>query len=160
MNRMKHLLIILCLLLVPSFVYAQQISPIPATAVQATLPFYALTAITATAAINTQTTLTIPAPTSGSYNYVCSLGFNVAHSSTGAQLALAVTSSTNFNSFAHKFTVLAVASSAGYDWFEQWGTPAGGCVKSTSPGTATTFVSPTAAAQSAFTWYATYFQAP
>lgn len=157
---MRRVLLLCAVLCLPGVALAQTASFIPATPVQAVPGYFALTPLTATAAINTQTTLTIPAPQQGSYNYVCSLGFNVSHSSTGAQLANAVTTSTNFNGFALKFTVLAVASSAGYDYFRHWGTPAGGCVKSTAAATATTFVSPTAAAQSAFTWDVTYYQAP
>jgi hypothetical protein len=121
---------------------------------------YPLASVSATAAINTQTTLTIPAPPAGFYNYVCSLHFNASQSSTGAANALQVTTSTNFNSYAIKFSINAVATQATYDWTEFWGIANTGCPKSTAPGTATTFVSPAAIAQTAFTWTATYYQAP
>lgn len=118
------------------------------------------TPISATAAINTQTTLTIPAPTGGQFNYICLVAFNVAQSSTGAANALQVTTSTNFNSFALKVSWNAVATQASYDWIIPMGTPATGCAKSAAANTATTFISPAAIAQSAFSWYALYYQAP
>lgn len=158
---MKTLLLTLVLLFGATSAWAQQASPFPATPVQATPGFYSQIAISATAAVNNQTTLTIPAPTGGAYNYICYLGFNASQSVTGAELNNQVTTSTNFNSFALKFSISAHAvGNSDYDWAAHWGTPVGGCVKSAASGTATTFVSPTAAAQTAFTWYATYFQAP
>lgn len=143
-----------------SISFAQTASPIPSTPTQLVPAFYALTPLSATAAVNTQTTLTIPAPASGLYNYVCGLGFNASQSGTGAILSNQVTTSTNFNAFAIKFSINAVATQTNYDFFETFGTPGTGCSKSTLPATATTFVSPVAAAQTAFTWYAIYFQAP
>lgn len=154
------LLVLLLSLLIPSLSFAQTQSFIPSTPVQGAPGFYALTPISATGAVNTQVTLTLPQPTSGSFNYVCALGFNASQSATGAILSNQVTTSTNFNSFALKFSINAVASTPNYDWFQHWGTPVGGCTKSQTAQTATTFVSPAAAAQTAFTWYATYFQAP
>ena len=143
-------------------VFAQANVPLStATQVQAGPAINYQIAISATAAVNTQTTLTIPAPAAGQFNYICSLGFNASQSGTGAILNNQVTTSTNFNSFALKFSILAVASQANYDAPSLiWGTPATGCAKSTLAGTATTFVSPAAAAQTAFTFYATYYQAP
>lgn len=136
-----------------------QVSNQPTTSVNISV-VYPLTAISATAAANTQTTLTIPAPGAGLYNYVCSLGFNASNNNTGAVITNAVSTSTNFNAFAIKFSVLSTASN-NYDLpYMTWGSPTTGCVKSTSPGTATTFVSPGAATNFAFTWYATYYQAP
>lgn len=158
---MKSIVLTLILLLGATHAFAQQASPFPATPVQAVPGFYSLIPISATAAVNNQTTLTIPAPTGGAYNYICYLGFNASQSVTGAELNNQVTTSTNFNSFALKFTISAHAVGEGnYDWSAHWGTPVGGCVKSATSGTATTFVSPTGAAQTAFTWYAAYFQAP
>lgn len=158
---MTSLFLTLILLLGATSAFAQQVSPFPTTPVQAAPGFYAQTILSATAAVNNQTTLTIPAPTQGAYNYICSLGFNASQSVTGAELNNQVTTSTNFNSFAIKFSISAHAVGASnYDWFQHYGTPVGGCVKSAAAATATTFVSPTAAAQTAFTWYATYFQAP
>lgn len=155
-----RLLLLVLSLLIPSITFAQTQSFIPSTPVQGTLGFYALTPISVTGAVNTQVTLTLPQPTTGSFNYVCYLGFNASQSATGAILNNQVTTSTNFNAFALKFSILAVATQANYDWFAHWGTPVGGCVKSQTAATSTTFVSPAAAAQTAFTWYATYFQAP
>ena len=48
-----------------------------ATMVQAMTAYTPLIPISATAAVNTQTTLTIPAPVSGQSNYICSLAYQV-----------------------------------------------------------------------------------
>lgn len=120
---------------------------------------YALVPISSTTAVNNQTTLTIPAPPPGFYNYVCTLHFNASQNGTGTAAVNAVTTSTNFNAWALKFSLAATAS-ANYDWFETWWVANVGCAKSASPGTATTFVSPAAATNTAFTWSATYYQAP
>lgn len=118
---------------------------------------YTLVPISATAAVNAQTTLTIPAPPPGYYNYICTLRFSASNNATGTAAVNAVTTSTNFNAYAIKFSTLATTPT--YDWVESWGIANVGCVKSTSPGTATTFVSPAAATNTAFTWSATYYQA-
>jgi hypothetical protein len=138
---------------------AQVPSPVQATIVQPMPAYYAQIPISATAAINTQTTLTIPAPAPNLYNYICFLGFNASQNGTSTAISNAVTTSTNFQSFALKFSLAATAN-LNYDWTQRWGAPSVGCVKSTAPGTATTFVSPAAVAQAAFTWYGTYYQAP
>jgi len=120
---------------------------------------YAVTPISATAAVNAQTTLTIPAPASGLYNYVCTLHYNASQNGTSTANTNQVTTSTNFNSYAIKYSLGATAN-ASYDWIENWSTTVNGCAKSTSPATATTFVSPAALLNTAFTWTATYYQAP
>lgn len=131
-----------------------------AVPVQLGSPAYTLTAISATAAVNNQVTLTIPAPTaSGYYNYVCYLGYNASQDGTATAQTNAVTTSTNFNSFALKYSLTATAT-INYNRDFYWGTPGAGCVKSAAPTTATTFVSPAAGANIAFTWQATYYQAP
>lgn len=157
---MKRLILLLATLVfgVCAFLPAQNL-PIPGpTPVQLTQGLYYQTAISATNAINTQTTLTIPAPQANLYNYVCWLGYNASQNATSTVQTNAVTTSTNFGGFAIKYS-LAATVNISYDWQQTWGTPiGGGCAKSTSPGTATTFVSPVAGAQIAFTWYATYYQ--
>jgi hypothetical protein len=135
-----------------------QMQQIGATIVQQVQAYASITPISATAAVNTQTTLTIPAPPANMFNYVCYLHFNISQNATATASTNAVTTSTNFNSYAIKYSAPATANAV-YDWIEVWGTPAGGCAKSTSPGTATTFVSPAAQTNSAFTWTAGYFQA-
>lgn len=120
---------------------------------------YPLVAISSTAAVNNQTTLTIPAPPAGWYNYVCSLTYHASQDGTATVQTNAVTTSTNFNSFALKYSLTATAT-INFDQQFNWGNPAVGCVKSASPTTATTFVGPTAGANIAQTWYATYYQAP
>jgi hypothetical protein len=127
---------------------------------QAGLPIYYLTPISATAAVNTQTTLTIPAPPAGLSNYVCYLAYQLNADGTGAAVANAVSTSTNFNSFAVK---VSAPSTIGYDSGAVQvlqGHPGMGCAKSIIPGTATTFVSASGLTHAAWTWYATYFVAP
>lgn len=131
-------------------------APTGAVAVQPGLPYYYLTPISATAAVNNQVTLTIPAA-AGLYNYVCQLTYHASQDGTATAQTNAVTTSTNFNAFAIKYSLTATAT-INFDQAFVWGTPGAGCVKSTLPGTATTFVSPVAGANIAFSWYATYFQ--
>jgi hypothetical protein len=120
---------------------------------------YSLVAISNTGAVNTQTTLTIPAPPPSFYNYVCTLHLNASQDGTGTVITNGTTSSTNFGGYAQKFSnVLTV--NGNYDLYENWGIANVGCVKSTSPGTATTFVSPGVTLHTAFTWDGTYYQAP
>lgn len=129
-------------------------------AVQLVTPFFATTPISATAAVNTATTLTIPAPPAGLYNYVCWLAYQANSDGTGAAVSNAVTTSTNFNSFALKVSFPATVSiDSGVQAVLGAATPGAGCVKSTASGTATTFVSPASLTHVAFTWYATYYQA-
>lgn len=158
MNYLKSSIIAVALLLVTAQAFAQVASPVPPTMVQPVISYYALIPISATAAVNVVTTLTIPAPAPNLYNYVCYLGLNVSQDGTSTANSNKVSSSTNFNSFAHKWSLPATANLS-YDWSARWGNPATGCAKSTLPGTATTFVSPQTA-NSAHTWYATYYQAP
>jgi len=142
-------------------VHAQLQQPGVTGLLQGTASQYPLVPISATAAASTQTTLTIPAPVPGLYNYVCSLHFNASHDNTATTaLTNGVTTSTNFNSYAIKTSLNNVANQ-NTDWIENFGSaPGHGCIKSTSPGTATTFVSPAGTANMQFTWTATYTQAP
>ena len=141
------------------YLVAQNTPQPTAAQVQANQSLYFLTPISATAAVNNQVTLTIPAPASGLYNYVCTLSYHASQDGTATAQTNAVTTSTNFNSFAIKYSLTATAT-INYDEKFVWGTPATGCVKSTTAGTATTFVSPANGANIAFTWNATYYQAP
>jgi uncharacterized protein YfaA (DUF2138 family) len=115
------------------------------------------TPISTTAAVNNQVTLTIPAPAPGLYNYICGLRFEASQDGTATAAVNSVTTSTNFNAFALKYSLAATADAV-FTMDFNWGTPTTGCVKSTLPATATTFVSPSAAANTAFSWYATYYQ--
>lgn len=156
--RGLRLILGLLLLLVASTVQAQQ-----ATLVQGTTPAtnIVLTPISATAAVNTQTTLTIPAPSGGLYNYVCSLAYQINQDATGTVYTNAVSTSTNFNSFAVKVSQLATVNiDSGVQVVLNSHGPTDGCAKSAAPGVATTFVGPVANLHAAWTWYATYFQAP
>ena len=116
--------------------------------------------ISATAAAASTTTLTIPAPAGALSNYVCSLAYQINNNNTGAALSNVASTSTNFNSFAVKASLVATNSAdSGVQVLFNF-SPAMGCPKSTVPGTATTFVGPVGATGSAWTWYATYYQAP
>lgn len=136
-----------------------QLSNQPTTTVVVAANPYPLVPISNTAAVNTQVTLTIPAPPAGMYNYICSLHAEASTDGTGTTtFQNAVTTSTNFNSFALKVSTGAAKTDTQVT--ENWGIANVGCVKSTSPGTATTFVSPAGVANAAWSWDATYFQAP
>lgn len=149
----------IAVLVAANLVIYGQVQQAGTTLVQLSSAYASMTPISATAAVNNQTTLTIPAPASNQFNYVCYLHFNLSQNATSTASTNAVTTSTNFNSYAIKYSAAATANAV-YDWVEVWGTPAGGCAKSGTAGTATTFVSPAAQAQSAFTWTALYYQAP
>lgn len=161
----KLAIVLLPLALLAAVLHAQNLSAVlqpgalgiiqPGNNVFSTIP------ISATAGASTTATLTIPAPPPGLYNYICSLHFNASHdNSASTALTNQVTTSTNFNSYAIKFSLNNVAN-LNYDWVETGlPQPGSGCAKSTSPGTATTFVSPAGAANNQFAWTATYFQAP
>lgn len=156
--QLRHVLLGLTLAALAVYNLHAQVQQVGATIVQQAPAYTSMTPISSTGAANAQTTLTIPAPPANMYNYVCYLHFNISQNATATASTNAVTTSTNFNSYAIKYSAAATANGV-YDWIEVWGTPAGGCVKSTSPGTATTFVSPAAQTNSAFTWTAGYFQA-
>lgn len=163
MKSFRHLLVALAMVLAavaPPVLLAQNtVSPSGAVTVQQGLPYYYVTPISATAAVNNQTTLTIPAPAAGLYNYVCTLRYEASQDGTATAAVNSVTTSTNFNAFALKYSLAATADAV-FTLDFNWGTPTGGCAKSALPATATTFVSPSAAANTAMTWYATYFVAP
>ena len=115
-----------------------------------------LRVISATAAVNNQTTLTIPAPPPGQYVYVCSLLFVQSNDATGTAATNAVTTSTNFGGFAIKYSYPVTVNGA-FTFPALDMTINDTCVKSTTAGTATTFVSPAALTNAAFSWYSTYY---
>lgn len=127
------------------------------TPVQPTQSIYYTIPFTATAAAGSAAVATIPAPAAGLYNYICYVGIEGSNNNTGAVLTNAVTTSSNFNSFALKFSQIS-ANSNNYAWAMDMGDPSTGCVKSTASGTTTVFTSPTVA-NWAFSWTVTYFQA-
>jgi len=120
---------------------------------------FAVIPISATAASNTAAVLTIAAPSNSAYsNYVCYLAIEGSNDNTATVVTNGTTSSTNFNSFAAKFSVPSAASNdTGVLVFLNESPP--GCAKSAAAGTATTFTSPTSAHEQ-YTWYATYLQGP
>jgi hypothetical protein len=132
------------------------------TIVQFTTPAtpIVLVPISATAAVNVASVLTIPAPPAGLYNYVCYLAYQVGNNNTGTVVTNVVSTSTNFNAFAVKFSMIATNSADSGVMVLFNLNPTQGCVKSAAPSTATTFTSPAAGvAVAAWTWYATYFVA-
>lgn len=164
MNESRNIVIciaavVLCLLFTGPLV-AQNSPQAGTNPVQATQSLYYLTAQTATAAVNNQTTLTIAAPGAGLYIYVCSLKLIVAQDNTSTANTSQVTTSTNFGTFALKYSLEATANKTLIIEAVPPGTPASGCVKSAAANTATTFVSPSAIAQTSFTWVSTWYAAP
>lgn len=139
--------------------YAQNAPQSNAALVQSTQGQYFQTPISATNTVNAQTTLTIPAPSAGLYNYVCFVTLIVTEDGTATAINNSVTTSTNFNSFAFQMSAEDVAQKS-FQTTATFGTPATGCAKSAASATATTFVSPTAVANAAFAFQAGYFQAP
>lgn len=142
--------------------FAQQFSGIVgSTPIQAGNSYYALIPISATASAGSTSTLTIPAPPIGIYNYICDLKFQIGNNNTGTVLSNVVSTSTNFNSFAVKVS-LVVTNSVDSGVIQALGpyNPGGGCAKSAQSGTATTFVSSATPSNAAWTWYAAYYQAP
>lgn len=134
------------------------------TQTQQVTGYYAVIPISNTLAVNNQVTLTIPAPPPNQYNYICTLGFQASQNGTATANSNLTVTSTNFkdqsgNNFALKYSLAATANLT-YDVFRKFGEPSTGCAKSTSPATATTFVSPAATANTAFSLDATYYQAP
>ena len=150
------------LLLVAPTLAATALAQVP-TLVTATTPAVNIVPIpiSATSAVNNQTTLTIPAPAGGLSNYVCYLAYEISQDATSTAYSVAVSTSTNFNSFAVKVSQPATVNvDSGVQVVLNSNGPTGGCSKSTIPGTATTFVGPVANLHAPWTWYATYFQAP
>jgi hypothetical protein len=130
-----------------------------ATSVQMTQALYPVTPISNSAAVANQVTLTIPTPPAGMFNYICSLHFNVTQNATSTVCSNCVTTSTNFNGWATKFSIAAtVEAEVDQNWV--WGQPGFGCAKSATAGTSTTFVSPASLTNAAFSWDATYYVAP
>lgn len=162
MKMFRHVAALVAILFVCALTPALAQNGLPAggTLVQPAPSQYSLTPISATAAVNNQVTLTIPAPAAGLYNYVCYLKLLVVQDNTSTVNTSQVTTSTNFNSFALKYGLAATANlTLPIDALPPLN-PAGGCYKSTAPATATTFVSPSAIANTAFAWLAGYYQAP
>lgn len=144
-----------CLILAVSLV-AQQNNPLStANQIQLNQSIQYTTPVTATAAAGSPAVLTISA-VQGQYIYLCgTLSLTASNNNTGAVLTNLVTTSTNLNSFALKFSQIS-ANSNSYDWSMPLGNPGTGCVKSTSPSTATTLTSPTTA-NWAYVWVGSFY---
>jgi len=155
------LLAVLILILAFGHTHAQNVTPQTPVGEPISVRIYgaySLTPISATAAAGSAATLTIPAPPAGQYNYVCYLALEGSNNNTPLAVTNAVTTSTNFNSFAAKFSSPSAASNdTGVLNLLRANAP--GCPKSTAAAVATTFVSP-ASTDEAYVWYAIYFQAP
>lgn len=161
-NRFKILtaaLIFIAAFALVTHTHAQNVTPNGQTAVQVSQPQYYKSALTATASAGSPAVLTLPTPPNGLYTYVCDLAFQVSVGAGGTVTTNGTSSSTNFGGFAYKVSNPGTANTDGGVQVLLTGTPSTGCSKSVSPGTATTFTSPTTAA-TAFVWYSTFFQAP
>src|SRR5262245_52453548 len=100
---------------------AQNLPTVGAVSGQLSPALYYRVAASATAAVNTQTTITIPAPPPGLYNYICTLDINASRQNTGTTTPLtnAVTTSNNMGNFAFKFSNAASVNNnfdKGVDW--------------------------------------------
>ena len=158
----KHVLLLLAALLfiAPAARAQQSPPPTPTQVIIGPPSGVVMVPISATNSVNTQTVLTIPA-TAGMFNYVCYLAYQANADATGAAITNAVTTSSNFNSFAVKFSQVAgVNLDSGVQPLINSMGALGGCVKSTLAGTATTFTSTSGLTHEAWTWYAVYYQWP
>ena len=132
-------------------------------AVQAQLgsPFFITTPISATAAVNVASVLTLPAPSNVNlFNYVCNLWYDVNNDNTATAISNVAWTSTNFFSYGGK---LSMPSAASNDTGVQTvinASPGGGCVKSAAGGTATVFTSPSGVAHAMWNWGALYYVGP
>lgn len=116
----------------------------------------ACTPLNATAAVNATATLTIPAPPSGLYVYVCGLDITISFDATGGTASTNVTfTSTNFGGWLWKMSWAGTVSTTIVQpfYFSQ-------SIKSPSAGTAVTFVSPAANLHGAYSINGYYYYAP
>lgn len=114
----------------------------------------------AVGAINTQQTATITVP-AGQYAYITAVGLSACQNATSTAISVATFTSTNLATQTGGTTptwLLSAAATAQlcYFSFESYGQP----IKSASPGTAVTIVSPAAVAQAGFGIRAYYYTAP
>jgi hypothetical protein len=94
--KQKYLATLLMIIGLASLCVAQNAPLSGQTPVQATVGLYYVTPISATGSAAGATTLTIPAPPAGFYNYVCNITLNGSNDNTGAVLTNVTTSTTNF----------------------------------------------------------------
>lgn len=156
---MRKLLILGLLLALTVTSQAQQ--SLPATIVQQSPTLLnACTPQNATAAVNTAVTLTINAPPSGQYIYICGIDISISFN------AAAAVASTNVS-----FTSTNIGpAGATWAWKTSWiGTTSTTIaqpftfqypVRATSPGVAVTIISPTLQTTTAYSITAYYFVAP
>jgi hypothetical protein len=156
MKRVRYILLVaaLAVLAAVPHVSAQQNG---ATRVQADATMLnACTPLNATGAVNATATLTIPAPPSGLYVYVCGIDIAISFDATGGTASTNVTfTSTNFGSWLWKMSWAGTASTTITQPF-YWAQP----LKSPSAGTAITIVSPAANLHGAYSINGYYYYAP
>ena len=114
----------------------------------------ACTAMNATAVVNNQVTLTIT-PSAGQYVYLCGWDITASQDGTSTVNTNQSFTSTNIGGWAFKYSLAATANLTMTQAF-YFNIP----VKSAAAGTAVTFVSPSAKAQTAFSINAYYYVAP
>lgn len=114
----------------------------------------ACTAANATAAVNNQVTLTITPP-NGMSVYICGIDVSVSQDGTATVNTNTQFTSTNIGGWKWTYSLAATANLSITQFFD-FNHP----IKSTTPGTAVTIVSPTAKADTAFNINAYYYIAP
>jgi hypothetical protein len=114
-----------------------------------------LTASNATAAVNNAVTLTLT-PNSGQYVYLCGYEIVVSGDGTGTAQTNVSFTSTNLGSWALKYSAVGTARVN----LQFNNPPLATCIKATAAGTAVTIVSPTAAANAAYSITGFWYSAP
>jgi hypothetical protein len=108
------------------------------------------------AAVNNTLTLTIPAPPSGLYIYMCGLDLSISNDATGAVASTNLKfTSTNFGSWTWEFSSVNTASSNVFQVFN-WIF----LLKAPVAGTAVTIISPAANLHAAYSMNGYYYYAP
>jgi hypothetical protein len=153
---MRRLLLLGLLLTLTATAQAQQ--TLPATIVQQSPTLLnACTPMNATAAVNTAVTLTITAPPSGQYIYICGIDLAVSFNASAAVASTNVSfTSTNLGpagaTWAWKTSWVGTANAQPFTFQYP--------VRATSPGTAVTIVAPAIQTTTAYSITAYYYVAP
>jgi hypothetical protein len=156
MKRIPSVLLALVLLALPLGAFAQ--TPVQ----QSPTMLNACSGRNATAAIANAVTLTIPAPPSGQYIYLCGVDFQVSNDATGGTVAQSNVCFTTTNLSSAQWCYSQVTGVANTQvligqqayYFPGW------AVKSANPSTAVTIVSPASMTHSIYNINAYYYTAP
>jgi hypothetical protein len=146
-------LAITAVLIIAGGLRAQQPASQSAPVQQAPTVLTACTTANATAAVNSTATLTLTPP-NGQYVYLCGLDITISFDATGGTASTNVSfTSTNLGGFAWKMSWVGTASTTITQPFPF----NNGAIKSVSPGTAITIVSPAANLHGAYNINAYYY---